>query len=416
MVNSILSRRGFLRVSPVVGGALYGLSTALPLSATPRQVGRSEKEGEVLEMPTSAYHKRVANVQAELAKRQVDALVITAIAGLDLRYLAKESTGILVVPAAGEPTLILSDPPAPRPRIQDTWITDVRWGRGWEPMLDQCADRLKELHSTRGKIAIGGDGGWAARIKLASTLPDAHFEEGNRIQDQQRLIKDEYEIKFMRRAAAIADAEIRAAQLATRPGRRVYEIVAETQRAALMRGAAIRESVDLTGFSSSEVPRLLGGTSRTHPLGVGEAFLFEPIPYYGHYNVETPVTFALGKVSTAQKELAELCFQSFQAAVAELKPDVPVLNAVKAARAVVNPKGFPDNTNGTGHFIGIANVERPPIEDDHGAILKPGMTVSIHGNLVAAGKARAITGCCFLITEKGKEALTSIKLTPMFQL
>jgi Xaa-Pro aminopeptidase len=149
----------------------------------------------------------------------------------------------------------------------------------------------------------------------------------------------------------------------------------------------------------------------------GECFIIEPLTWYKQYNVESSLTFALGKVPAEQKAIADLSFESFQAAAAELKPDVPVVNAVKAAQAVIKPHGYSDNTNGTGHFIGLMNIERPPIEKDPGGvILKPGMVVSLHGNLIANATYKAIMGCCFLITDKGKEALTSLKIEPLVQL
>ena len=415
-----VSRRRFVRnATLLLGTGSYGRSAASHVAAAAPMlqspVGQTEDE---IEIPTSAYKARVVRIQSELAKRDINVLAIFSSAGWssgwDSRYLARHWPGIVIVPAVGEPTLVAQDAIPPRPRVVDTWIADVRFGRGWEAMIDESVARLRELREATGKIAIGGDLDWAARSKLAIAFPKTRFEDGNDVHDQVRLVKDEYEIRCLQRAADIADAELKTAFQAVRPGRRVYEVIADTYQTALAQGAVLLDSRDLVGYSSEGTARFTVG-SKAHRLQSGETFVFEPIPFYFHYNVETPVTFALGKVSDDHKAIAALDFEAFQASVEALKPGAPVLDAVKASHAVLNPKGHPVNTNGPGHFIGIGNIERPPIEREPSVILKPGMVVALHGNLAVANKTKHWIGCCFLITETGKQALTKTKLEPLFQ-
>ena len=418
------SRRNFLRTSTVAGGVLYSVSPGLPSFswAGPEATAPSSpQDEEILEIPTAAYKNRVAKAQAVLANRNLDALVVISISpenwdvAWESQYLAKHSPAIVIVPAAGDPTLIALEPIPPRPRRISTWIADVRWGQGNEGMVDECAGRLKDARLAKAKVALAGDFAWAAKAQLRAALPEARLEEGNDILDHLRLVKDEYEIRFMRKAGEIADAEIRAAQLAIRPGRKIYEVVADALHERYARGAVVTDTL-LYGYSSvGSILTKRSPAGAQHQVVPGEVILYEPVVYCGHYNVETPVTFAVGKVSTDQKDLADLSFEAFQAGVEKLRPGVPVLDAVKAAHAVINPKGYPLFSNGPGHFIGIANIERPPIESEPGVILEPGMTVSFHASFVQPGKPQAWLGCCWLITEKGKEAFCSMKLEPMFQ-
>lgn len=416
-MNKSVSRRQFLHGSGLVCGAgLVGASiVAASPSLLPAQV---QGDDDPIEIPTAAYQKRVARVQQQLAQRKIDVLAMFSSQGWssywDSRYLARHFPGVVIVPANGEPTLVVADAIPPRPRTYDSWISDVRFGRGWDGMAEQAVERLKELKISGGTIALGGDLDWAVQSRVAAAIPKAKIADGDEVHDKVRLIKDEYEIACLRRAGDIADAEIRTAMTAVRPGRRIYEVIADTYYTALSRGAALLDSRDLVGYSSEGSGRFTVG-SKAHRLQKGEAFVFEPIPFYGHYNVETPITFALGKVSAGQKEIADLGFEAFQASVEALKPGKPVLDAVKASHAVLNPKGYKVNTNGPGHFIGIANIERPPIESDPGVVLQPGMVLALHGNLAIAGKGKHWVGCCFLITETGKEALTQIKLEAMYQ-
>lgn len=415
-----VSRRAVLKQSMLVGGALYALSPTLVLSEAQASSTPKPARDEALKTPKTAYIERVRKVQTVMAKRGLDALVIASQlgwpAGWDSRYLANEFPGIVVVLRHGEPVLVLNDPVAPRPRISGSWISDIRWASGSERMIEEVADYLKESHLQRSKVAIGGDVVWATRQKLSTLMPNVEIEDGNDVQDQARIIKDKYELTLIRRAAEIADEQIRTATKAIRPGRKVCEIYGDAIRTAYLLGASRGETADIPGYAPSDPYRIIGGDFK-HVMKSGEVYLYEPIPFYEHYCVETVVTFALGRVPSGQQDLAKLTFESFQAAVAELKPGVPILNAVKAARGVLKPRGYSDNINGTGHFIGLANIERPPIESDPGVVLKPGMVVAIHGNLIAGeGKYKAAQGCCFEITETGKQALSKLKLEPLTQL
>ena len=129
------SRRDFFRYSTVLGGDLCTSLAGAPLLSldavigSPRLMAREDEEEEVLQIPVAAYRQRVVKVQAEIAKRNFDALVIVSIlgwpSGWDSRYLAKQFPGIVVVSGTGDPTLVLSEPIPPRPRILDKGKRDT---------------------------------------------------------------------------------------------------------------------------------------------------------------------------------------------------------------------------------------------------------------------------------------------------
>lgn len=400
------SRRRFLQASSAFGGALCALAgrarAGLPVDAA---IQPSLAGGPVI--PESAYRRRASAVQAELQKRDMAALVVTSLQEYDTRYIAQHAPGVLVVPASGEPTLFAPG----RPR---TWLSDVRSAATLPAMLDQCAARLKDLRIERGRVALGGELEWAVTARLAASLPQMRFEPGNEIQDPLRLVKDEHEIAVLRRVQEISDAQIEAGQRAIAPGRRDWEVLADMARAGAARGAEINESRHLIGYGPGTDDLWVPMTGRR--IQAGEVVNFEGIVYYGHYVVETPVTFAVGRVSAKQKALADVTFDAFQAGIAEIKPGRPLGRVVDASNAILKAHGYDKMIRRHGHFSGISNNDRPAFGDaiDAGLLLQPGMFMSYHTTIISPTReAIAVVGREVLVTKDGYEFLSKIKPTPM---
>jgi Xaa-Pro aminopeptidase len=378
------------------------------------------KEAPVLTIPKSAYENRVANIQKELAKEKIDALVALSIesrpwGSFHSLWLADHFPAAVVIPAIGAPMLAPQEFPPPRANYSASWVADKRWGYGWEKLLDHVAVRLRELNLTKGRIALAGDLTPLVKLKLSAELPRVDFQtQRDDLIFRLRLVKDEYEIGYMKRAGEIATAQFRRGLEVIRPGRRLCEVIADTLQEGLARGAALYNSTEFTGYSPEESSALSGGPP-AHVLKSGETVLFEAVPYWGSYNVEIPVTYAIGTPTNEQRDLAQIDFEAFEAGLDAVKPGVPILDAVKAAEAVIKKHGFSRFASGFGHFIGIGNIEGPPIEADPGVVLQPGMTVALHGTLVSPKKEKHKVGCCWLITHHGKEPLTDVKLQPLFE-
>lgn len=401
------TRRGFLAACSLAGGALCAVSdSALYLFGWPNPPAAPEDTGEI---PVSAFKRRLGLVQAELAKRDIGALILFSLQGYDTRYLSQHAPGILVVPADGTPTLFATGRP-------ETWISDVRSSPDYDQLLDKCADRIRELHLENSKIALGGDLDWALKAKLGNVLGSARWQPGNEIQDQYRLVKDEYELAFMRRAQQVSDAEIRAGQRAIRPGRRDWDVLADMVQAGVQQGAAIDSCRHFIGYGPGTDDLWAPTTGRQ--IRAGEVVNFEGIIYYGHYNNETPLTFSVGKVSQKQTEIADQNFETFQAGLAAMKPGATVASVVEASNKVLKSHGFDKMIRRHGHFIGLANNDRPSFDDaiKAGLTLQPGMTISYHTVITVPSKeAIAIVGRVVLITRTSKELLSKIEPKPMLE-
>lgn len=403
----MFSRRRFLEGSLASGSLL-----AIPRRTDGAEQGEtqtSRASQEPAQIPVATFRARVAAVQRELGKQDLDGLVITSVEGYDTRYLTQHAPGVVLVPASGEPTLFTG-------RSPQTWLSGVEVGGDLEAWLGKCAERLKELGAQRGKIGISGEFAWAVKARLGSLLPGARFEQGDEIQDRLRLIKDEYELRFLRRAQQVSDAQIRAGQAAIRPGRSDREVLADLVGAAVAAGADINSSTHFLGYGPGTADLWAPLTGRR--IGSGEVVNFEGINYYGHYVIETPVTFAVGKVSQKQKDLAKVNFEAFQAGVATVKAGTPLGAVVEASNAVLKRAGFDKMIRRHGHFSGMANNDSPSFDAaiKSGLVLRPGMTMSYHTTITAPTQdAIVIVGRELLVTEKGSEVFSQLALGPMVE-
>lgn len=399
-MSPLPSRRGFLKLS-LAGGALLGKEVAF---GSLRAAASSDVPPEI---PVASFEARVAAIQQELGKRELAALVITSTEGYDTRYVADHAPGVVLVPASGNPTLFA----AGKPR---TWIQDVRQERDLEAMLTQCGELLAVLGARRARIAIAGDLAWAVKAKLATSLPEAQFVPGDEIQDKLRLIKDAHEIAFMRKAQEVSDAQLLAGQSAIRPGRTDRQVLAEMVRAAVLHGVDLDRSRHLIGYGPGTDDLWSPLTGRR--IASGEVLNFEGILYYGPYVIETPVTFAVGKVSPKQKDLASVNFEALQAGLGAIKAGVALATVVNASNAVLKRHGFDKMIRRHGHFSGLANNDRPSFDAaiKAGLQLEPGMTMSYHTTITLPSKeAIVVAGREVLVTTTGHEIFSRLPLTPM---
>src|SRR5881409_331810 len=156
----------------------------------------------------AAYADRLARAAREAAARSIDALLITPSA--DYAYLlgyrppALERLTCLIVPASGEPVLVLPrlEEPLARHEIGDLAerLEVVAWSESDEPFR-LVASRLT------GALRVGiQDQMWARFVlRFAALLDPAELVEAGPAMARLRQIKDADEVNRLRSAAAAAD-------------------------------------------------------------------------------------------------------------------------------------------------------------------------------------------------------------------
>jgi Xaa-Pro aminopeptidase len=176
---------------------------------------------------------------------------------------------------------------------------------------------------------VGADPGWdgqvigwinkvRAQVRSGVSAP-AEIRDVRRLLDDMRLIKDEYEIDTMKRAAGISCEAHRRAMRAARPGLREYELEAELIYEFRRQGAqAPAYSPIVAGGANSCVLHYMQNDAL---LKDGEVVLIDAGCELNGYASDITRTFPVnGKFSGAQRDIYELVLTAQAAAITQIKP------------------------------------------------------------------------------------------------
>ena len=152
----------------------------------------------------TVYRSRIARVRDEMAKHNVDALILSV--GHDMPYLVGyhamplERLTMLVVPRSGQVTLVIPRLEAPRVETMPDVFDLVPWNETDDPVA--LTHRLLGSAHT---IAVG-DQMWSRfLVDLLALRPTSHYVRSVVVMEALRSQKDDAEIAALKAAGAAAD-------------------------------------------------------------------------------------------------------------------------------------------------------------------------------------------------------------------
>ena len=253
---------------------------------------------------------------------------------------------------------------------------------------------------------VGADPGWDQQVigwinKLRTQVRSGVSAPGEirdirRFLDDLRLIKDEYEIATMRRAAAISSQAHRRAMSATRPGMYEYELEAELIHEFRRRGAQSPAYSSIVAGGANAC--VLHYVQNDAMLNAGDVVLIDAGCELDGYASDITRTFPVsGKFSGPQRDIYQLVLSAQAAAIAQVKPgnewEAPHDAAVKVlAQGMVDLglcKGTVDGViesgdyrrfymHRTGHWLGMDVHDAGDYKRDGAWLaLKPGMVLTV---------------------------------------
>lgn len=212
-----------------------------------------------------------------------------------------------------------------------------------------------------------------------------------------RLVKSEYELKLMRKAADIAVEAHNTAREMAKPGIYEYEVQAEMERIFRRHGAngPAYPSIVASGGNSC----ILHYIENNRQMQDGDLLLIDAGCSYNYYNSDITRTFPVGgKFSAEQKILYELVLSAQKQAIAQVKPGNPYnLIHDTALRVLVEgmvelgilqgevdklieeEKYKPYYMHRTGHWLGldVHDVGVYQHGEDNPLILQPGQVLTV---------------------------------------
>lgn len=278
--------------------------------------------------------------------------------------------------------------------IKQVWYNDV------DPVMDIVADYLD--HST----ILGVDKNLEARflLPLMEKKAAAGFVNASLSVDKTRGVKDAEEQEKMREASRINDAAM--ARFKTL----VHEGVTEKEIADQVSG--IYQSLGADGFSFE--PLIAFGANAADPhhapdhtvLKTGDCVLFDVGCVKDGYCSDMTRTFFYREVSEEHRRIYELVKSANEAAIAKIKPGVPLMDLDNTARNIITEAGYgPMFNHRLGHFIGLKEHEYGDVSCVNPNPAEPGMIFSIEPGIYLVGNTGVRVEDLVLVTETGVEVL-----------
>jgi Xaa-Pro aminopeptidase len=350
---------------------------------------------------------RLRAAQAATAVAGLDAMLLTP--GSDLRYLTGyqamplERLTCLVLPADGEPTLIVPTLERPAAEAATRGITIVEHPDGSDPYPLVVA----ALGGRPGAIGVA-DRMWAQHVlALRAALPGTRQELAGPVLRELRMRKSPAEVAALREAGRAIDAVHEAMGDWLRPGRTEAAVGADVADAIRAAGHA---TVDFVIVAAGP-----GGASPHHEtsarvIGAGEPVVVDiggTMP--SGYRSDSTRTYVVGEPPADFGAYYAVLHAAQRAAVGAVSPGVSCAAVDAAAREPITEAGYgPAFLHRTGHGIGLDGHEDPYLVAGNPLPLEPGMTFSVEPGIYLAGRHGARIEDIVVCATDGVERLNTI--------
>lgn len=325
--------------------------------------------------------KRIQKIQSRLRRKKIDAILITQ--PHNRRYLSGytaadhdigESSGVLLIPARKSP-LLLTDF---RFQIQAERETEdmgvMLYHKGLLPLLKALLPDLGitnlafeshyTLHSAAEKLKK-----MAGKLSITLVPLSGMVEE-------MRIIKDEDEIKKLRRSVLLNEEVFQQIHKTIAPGQTEIDIALALESTMRKKGAESPsfETITATGTRSA-LPHAVPGNVKIvkdQPLMIDMGLILDG------YCSDMTRTFVPGKADTKYLEIHRLVRKAQLAATREIHAGISAAAVDKIARTVIAEAGYKKYFgHALGHGVGLAVHEEPRLSSRNRKHLKAGMIVTV---------------------------------------
>ena len=242
----------------------------------------------------------------------------------------------LFVPISGEPVLILREFETGRfqasCRLPEPWTYPPE---GSGPLAVAEAVRHFGYQNRRLGVEMSRHLDAKSFALLREKLPDAELSDATDAVDEVRMVKSAEEIAYLRRAAKITAAGMRAALRAVKEGVADYEVAAEATRELLASGS------DFMCIDPIVAAAHNAGLAHSTASGIRvrscDPVFVELGACVGRYTAPLMRTAVAGHVSPELQELADYSSRTLDALIAAIKPGIPACEVAVAGQRALAP-------------------------------------------------------------------------------
>ena len=340
--------------------------------------------------------------QTALEKGKFDGFIVFNSA--NLTYLTGFSgASALLIPKNGESTV---------------YVYGVNFAHAKAELSDFKVDLVKHGEDVMAKIAKHAE---AFKIKKLAVdainteswqaLSKALGDEKKLVADNSfiqelRKVKDEKEIRLMRKAGELTSEGMRVAYETVTAGMREYEVAAEIEYAMRKLGSSgtAFETIVASGLCSA-FPH--GGYS-DRIIREGDLVVVDVGATYKFYRSDMTRTLVAGKPSEKQKKLYHIVKTAQEKASEALQPNAKAKGVDAAGRKIIADAGYGEYfVHSLGHGVGLEVHEPPTLSPESKDTLATGNVVTVEPGIYLVGYGGIRIEDTVLVQRNGAEKLTN---------
>jgi Xaa-Pro aminopeptidase len=283
----------------------------------------------------------------------------------------------------------------------------------------QGADIRHYRDKTEGIAQALLDGGWKAiglestavtlqdYLNLKARAEGLELRPLEREMSTLRVIKDETEIGWIKKAAALSSQALLLALEGIKPGIPERDIALELE-CRIRQGGADSVSFDVIAASgeNSALPHARPGFRKSE---AGDFIVLDYGAVCGGYCSDETCTVALENISDRQREVYDVVREAHDRALSAVRAGAFCRDVDHAARSFIEKKGLGDFfSHGTGHGIGLSVHEEPRLSILSDSCLDAGMVVTIEPGVYIPGLWGVRIEDMVLVKRDGCDVLTSV--------
>lgn len=379
------------------------------------------------------FELRIEKFQSKLQEEKLDGAIFFHTEEL-FYFTGTGVNGTLIIPSQGTPILLV--------RINyergkaDGFLSDVRPSDGMSTLIEA----VKELYGEKNiELGISFDVTNVHFFKnLERNFPQVTFKDVQQIVWSLRLVKSEWEISQIRKAAEISYKGFEHGRKALYEGMTEVQFLKAIEMITtsfgdegnmIQRGSNNRLPFGVVAFgentsviSGNWMTMTSSGRSPSRPYGAserklseGDLVIIDKGTVYQGYHADEARTFVYGKANEKQKELHKILNDILDRTLESIYPGQRIADLYFKAEKIAESYGYKDEFMGLGqynfkylgHGVGLEIDEPPLISAYNKTETVPGMILAIEPKIIIPNQFGLTLEETILITNSGMEVLTS---------
>ncbi|MCX6032187.1 MAG: Xaa-Pro peptidase family protein [Chloroflexi bacterium] len=348
----------------------------------------------ITEIPTSEFQERIRRVQAELARRGLDALLTFGSEAEPqfVRYLADHwpafETAAVLIPVEGEAMLLIGPESLTYAQVRSK-IPVIRqileYRESSEPEypgkpLDTFASVFNEVSGGKGVHRLGIVGYPITPVPvyegIRAAMAGCEIVRADDILIQMRMVKSENELALLREAFRISEKAIEAVLNRIKPGMMEVEVVGIAQEVMYRHGAEY-EGHPLYVLSGRNSANAIGRPT-LKKLVEGEVIQLNFGARFGGYSSSVGRPVVLGHMPDDVRGLLQMGLDAADKTMEVIKAGVEARHVAQTVQDYITARGYgPNILYGPCHGIGLMECEHPWMETNSEYVLRENYTFQV---------------------------------------